>query len=102
MKMTWRSSRGCSASTWRSVRHRHVRFGPELLECARRAQYDLIVLDHGLPDMSGLALLEILAARDGSPPVIMLTGQGDERIAAEAMGAGAYDYFPKDAITSEM
>ena len=32
--------------------------------------------------------------------MIMLTGDGDERLAAEAMRLGAYDYFPKRSINS--
>lgn len=76
--------------------------GEGCLESLGRAACDLILLDHGLPDMSGLALLRILNARTSSPPVIMLTGQGDERIATDAMATGAYDYFPKDSITSDM
>jgi cyclic di-GMP phosphodiesterase len=63
---------------------------------------DLILVDHGLPDMTGLELLRVLRDRTGSPPAIMLTGQGDERIATEAMNCGAYDYLPKDSISSDM
>lgn len=64
--------------------------------------YDLILVDHGLPDMTGIELLRVLRDRAGSPPAIMLTGQGDERIATDAMNCGAYDYIPKDSITSDM
>jgi putative two-component system response regulator len=74
----------------------------DCLQVLEMPGWDLMLLDHGLPDMSGIELLRLLAARASAPPVIMLTGQGDERIAAEAIASGAYDYFPKDAITSEM
>src|SRR5690606_27133872 len=33
-------------------------------------------------------------------PVIMLTGQGDERVAVEAMKRGAQDYLMKDGVTN--
>src|SRR5213594_1239398 len=56
--------------------------------------YDVLLLDYSLPGETGL---EYLRSVDVSlvPPVIMLTGQGDERVAKEAIRAGAYDYFPK-------
>jgi putative two-component system response regulator len=69
---------------------------------AIRPTTDLALVDHGLPDMSGLALVQALRTSMPRVPVIMLTGQGDAKIAVEAMRAGAYDYFPKDAMTSDI
>lgn len=34
-------------------------------------------------------------------PVVVLTSQGDERIAVEMMKAGAMDYFPKSEVNAE-
>jgi putative two-component system response regulator len=76
--------------------------GRECLEALALVPVDLILLDHGLPDINGIALLRQLNIRAGAPPVIMLTGQGDERVAREAIREGAHDYFPKDSITSEL
>ncbi len=76
--------------------------GRECLDALTVIPIDLILLDHGLPDVTGITLLRQLNERGGAPPVIMLTGQGDERIAREAIREGAHDYFPKDAITSEL
>jgi putative two-component system response regulator len=62
--------------------------------------YNLVLLDYNLPGEDGLAFLRRLQNVGEMPPVIMLTGDGDERLAAEAMRSGAYDYFPKRAINS--
>jgi putative two-component system response regulator len=60
---------------------------------------DVLLLDHSLPGEDGISFLRRLAATRDFPPVIVLTGRGDERLAVEAMRSGASDYFPKDSIT---
>jgi putative two-component system response regulator len=62
--------------------------------------FDLVLLDHNLPGEDGLSFLKRLPDKSSVPPIIMLTGDGDERLAAEAMRNGAYDYFPKKSINS--
>jgi putative two-component system response regulator len=62
--------------------------------------FDLVLLDHNLPGEDGLSFLKRLSDKSDAPPIIMLTGDGDERLAAEAMRHGAYDYFPKKSINS--
>ncbi len=56
---------------------------------------DLIILDYSLPDMSGLELLKRVRETHEDVPVLMVTGQGNERIAVEAMKSGASDYIIK-------
>jgi diguanylate cyclase (GGDEF)-like protein len=64
--------------------------------------FDLLLLDYSLPGEDGLSFLRRLNSDGDQPPVIMLTGWGDGRVAAEAMHSGAYDYFPKNAINSQI
>ncbi len=63
-----------------------------------KVDIDLVFLDYNLPGQSGLEFLRSLPDGYNLPPVIMLTGFGDELVAKEAIRAGAYDYFPKASI----
>lgn len=56
----------------------------------------LILLDQKLPDMTGLDIIQVLGAKGIKAPFIMMTGQGDEKLAVEMMKLGAYDYLVKD------
>ncbi|MBW2545113.1 MAG: diguanylate cyclase [Deltaproteobacteria bacterium] len=54
-----------------------------------------ILLDYSLPGIDGLAVLDRIMENGYDIPVIMVTGQGDESIAVEAMKKGAFDYVVK-------
>ncbi|MDX2265125.1 MAG: histidine kinase dimerization/phosphoacceptor domain -containing protein [Hyphomicrobiales bacterium] len=60
------------------------------------AAFDLVILDHHLPDKDGIEALVELKAMEKSPPVIYLTGSDDSRVAVSALKAGASDYVTKD------
>lgn len=74
----------------------------ECLEALNGSSFDLLLLDYSLPGEDGLGFLRRMKGNATIPPVIMLTGEGDERVATEAMRWGAYDYFPKNSISSEI
>ncbi|MBI3621240.1 MAG: diguanylate cyclase [Nitrospirae bacterium] len=69
--------------------------GDQCLTAAPTRQFSAILLDYSLPRMTGLQVLGRLREQGCQAPVIMVTGQGDETIAVEAMKAGAYDYVVK-------
>ena len=57
----------------------------------------LLLLDYRLPDMTAKQVVEKLIETHCLVPFIVMTGQGDERIAVEMMKLGALDYVVKDA-----
>jgi FixJ family two-component response regulator len=63
--------------------------------------FDVVLLDFGLPGGDGLALLQEARNNGMDTPVIVLTGQGDEALAVELMKAGAADYLQKGLLTTE-
>jgi len=57
---------------------------------------DLLLLDVNLPGLSGLDFLRELKSANGNAPlVIIVTAHGSERMAVEAVKAGAHDYISK-------
>jgi len=61
---------------------------------------DLIFVDYYLGRETGLDILKRLADQECDMPVIILTGQGNEEIAVEAMRLGAADYLVKDTLSA--
>lgn len=64
-------------------------------------EFDVVLLDFGLPGGDGLELLREARESGVDTPVIVLTGQGDEALAVQLMKAGAGDYLPKNLLTTE-
>lgn len=75
--------------------------GEEGLDVYQAEPLDCILLDYHLPDLEGLEFLDELARVSGEVPVpvLVLTGQGSETVAAETLKAGASDYLPKASLT---
>jgi two-component system, OmpR family, response regulator len=64
--------------------------------------YDLIVLDLGLPKMDGLAVLKRWRAAGRTMPVLVLTARGAWAERVEGIDAGADDYLPKPFRMEEL
>jgi diguanylate cyclase (GGDEF)-like protein len=73
-----------------------ARDGEEGLVMYHTGSYDVVAVDQQMPIHTGLEVIRILASRGPLPPVIMVTGSGNEQIAVEAMKLGAGDYVVKD------
>lgn len=78
----------------------HVTSGRQALESLEGT--DIVLLDHQLPDASGLDLLAAIRARPNPPAVIMITAHGNESLAAGALRLGADDYLAKDQSLAEL
>lgn len=69
--------------------------GKEAMKQLQEKVVDLVLLDIGLPDMSGLELLKIISKESPDTMVIMATAVGDTKSVVDAVKLGAYDYLIK-------
>lgn len=56
---------------------------------------DCLVVDVQMPEMNGVDVLSSVLRHKPNIPVIMITGREDERVRAQALGLGAYDFMYK-------
>jgi PAS domain S-box-containing protein len=70
--------------------------GEEALAMWNQGSYDLLIVDHDMPRKTGLEVIRTLVSGGSRPPIIMITGVGNEDIAVEAMKLGIGDYLVKD------
>lgn len=69
--------------------------GRGALDIARQHRCDLAVLDLGLPDIDGLAVIRQIRGEGQMLPIIVLSSRHDEATKVEALDAGADDYVTK-------
>ncbi len=69
----------------------------EALERAQSGRYDLILLDHRLPDDDGLRILPLLLSRQPQARLVMMTAYDSVPAAVSAIRLGADDYLVKEA-----
>lgn len=67
----------------------------DCLDGLARFMPDCLLLDLGLPGMSGMEALKILRTRHPDLPIVMLTAETGVESVVEAMRLGAYDYLTK-------
>ncbi len=76
--------------------------GAEVLARMETFQPAVVLLDVGLPDMSGLAVIEILLARDPLVSVVMLSGAGEGEVGRLALAAGATEFVVKPVTLTDV
>jgi CheY-like chemotaxis protein len=63
---------------------------------------DLVLTDLQMPEMNGLELVTAIKSDFPLTPVILMTAQGSEEIAAEALRRGAASYVPKKRLSQDL
>jgi CheY-like chemotaxis protein len=71
-----------------------------LAACAA-SEFDVLLLDLGLPGSSGFGALEQIVGFPGTPPIVVLTGLDDPAAADRAIAAGAKAYLIKSMDAEE-
>jgi len=70
--------------------------GTECLEMMRRNQYDIVLLDIMMPDMTGYEVLQTLKGEmESLPPIVYLTAKSLPEDRAHGMALGATDFLIK-------
>lgn len=83
------------------ARIREAGSGSEALDACQEGQPDCLIIDYRLPDVTGLDFLREMSPYlpNQHPPVIVVTGNGSEAVAADTVRLGATDYLTKDRLT---
>jgi two-component system, cell cycle response regulator CtrA len=76
--------------------------GEEAIDLAKLYDYDLVLLDLNLPDMSGYEVLRQLRHSRVNTPVLILTGEDDTESKLRGFGGGADDYLTKPFNREEL
>jgi len=79
-----------------------VHDGDEAASRLKFDQYDLIVLDLGLPKLGGITVLKLYRQMGGAAPVLILTGKDAISEKEEGLDAGADDYLTKPFHMKEL
>ena len=76
--------------------------GEEGVDLGKVYDYDIILLDLNLPDMTGFDVLKSLRVSKVNTPILILTGQGDIETEVRGLGFGADDYMTKPFHKDEL
>ncbi len=60
------------------------------------SEFDIVVTDYSLPNLSGLEFSHNIINNNIDIPIVLMTGEGSEYVAVEAMKLGVIDYIVKD------
>lgn len=70
--------------------------GSNGVKCLAGQNFDVVALDHHMPEQTGLDTIPHIKELPNAPPIVYVTGSEDSRVAVAALKAGAVDYVWKD------
>jgi len=76
--------------------------GEDGITSARDSSFDILILDIGLPDMTGLEVAATLRDEGDPTPILFLTGRGSEEQIVEGLEVGADGYMTKPFSMPEL
>lgn len=76
----------------------HVRTAEESIRRLKTHKYDICLIDLFLPGVGGLSFIKHVVDHGDNLPIIVITNEGDEKQAVQAMKLGVYDYLFKEDI----
>ncbi|MGI9485138.1 MAG: response regulator transcription factor [Geminicoccaceae bacterium] len=76
--------------------------GMDALEMAKLYDFDVMILEHDMPDIDGTSLVRRMRAADINLPVMVLSRNGDKRTKLDTLNAGADDYMTKPFDREEL
>ena len=74
----------------------------ETVECVRRQDWEIVILDISMPGKSGLDILDDVRRLRPKLPVLFLSMHPEEQYARRALKSGAAGYLTKDSIPEEL
>jgi DNA-binding response OmpR family regulator len=86
----------------RGLQARAVHLGAQAIALLETSSIDLVVLDLGLPDVDGLAVLRQCRGRGNHAPILVLTARDAVEMRVAALDAGADDYMIKPFAFAEL
>ncbi len=76
--------------------------GEQAVQLALDTRPEVVLVDYHMPDISGLEVIQRLKAEEIETTVVVLTGDTDEAVMAEAIAAGAAGYITKQQALNEV
>ena len=76
--------------------------GEDALYKTSRIDYGVIILDLGLPDMSGVDVCRQIRSKDAATPILVLTGTDSVDSCVNLLNSGADDYITKPFNREEL
>jgi len=80
----------------------HVDDGPAAIQALAHTQFDVVVLDLGLPTLDGTEVLKALRNRENPIPVLVLSARDSTRDRVQGLDLGADDYLVKPFELDEL